>query len=183
MVKQIITIPNPILREKAQKVEIVDKKLNLFIKDLEQTLQRKDNPKGVGLASPQVGKLLRVFCINLKKMETFINPEITKKSDNLTLGKDPEDPIMEGCLSMPHLYGPVPRFEWIEVKYQVVENEKLITKQGLFRDFHARVFQHELDHLDGILFTDHSLKFDLPVYKEIKKDKYEEVDRDLLKLY
>jgi len=181
--KKIITIPHPTLRKEAKLVTRVDKKLKKFISEIEETLVKKRDPKGVGLAAPQIDKLWRIFSINLNNIETFINPRIVKKSKDLTLGPDKEDPIMEACLSMPNLYGPVPRNSWIEVEYQFINNEKLVETKSRLEDFEARVFQHELDHLNGILFTDYSLKYNLPVYKEYKKNKYEEIDPSLLELF
>ena len=181
--KKIIEIPHESLRKKAKPVTKVDKKLVKFLRELEETLDKKRNPRGVGLAAPQVDTLLRVFCINLNGLTTYINPQITKTSKNKTFGPDPEDPLMEGCLSMPELYGPVPRWEWIETKFQVIEDGELVTRTARLSAFEARVFQHELDHLDGILFTDYALELDLPVYKEYKKNKFQEVDHELLKLF
>lgn len=181
--KKIITIPNKTLREKAKKVLVVDKKLQNFISELEETLDKKRNPRGIGLASPQVDKLLRIFSINLDGIETYINPKIIKTSKNVIFGPNNEDPILEACLSIPNLYGPVPRFSWIEVEFQIIEKNKLINKKSKLEAFKARVFQHELDHLNGILFTDYSLRYNLPVYKGSKGDELEEVDPSLLELY
>lgn len=181
--KKIIEIPNETLREVAKEITKVDKKLIRFVLELEETLDKKRNPRGVGLAAPQVNNSIRAFCMNFSRLQTYINPKIIKTSKNSTFGPDPKDPIMEGCLSMPELYGPVPRWEWIKVEFQVLENGKLVDKKQKFEAFEARVFQHELDHLDGILFTDYALEYDLPVYKEYKKDKFQEVDHELLKLF
>ena len=76
----------------------------------------------------------------------------------------------EGCLSIPIFYGPVPRYEWVEVEYQGLTNlelknqPKIKMKKARFGDFDARVIQHEYDHLEGILFTDLVLKNNLPIY-------------------
>jgi peptide deformylase len=182
-VKKIVEIPHEALRKTAKPIVAVDKKVIQFVRELEETLSTKRNPRGVGLAAPQVDTQWRIFCLNVSGIQTYINPVITKLSKKSTFGPDPEDPYMEGCLSMPDLYGPVPRWEWIEAEFQVLENGKLIDQKARFEDFTGRVFQHELDHLNGILFTDYSLKYDLPVYKEVKKDKFEEVDHELLKLF
>jgi len=182
-VKKIIEIPHEMLRKVAKPVTRVDKKFIKLVADLEETLDKKRNPRGVGLAAPQINTSLRLFCLNISTIQTYINPIITKTSQKLTFGPDLDDPILEGCLSMPELYGPVPRFEWVEVEFQVLEDGKLIDKSLRFDAFEARVFQHELDHLNGILFTDYALKYDLPVYKEYLKDKYQEIDRELLKLF
>lgn len=181
--KKIIEIPHESLRKIAKPVTNPDKKFIKLVADLEETLDKKRNPRGVGLAAPQVNVSSRLFCMSVSKLQTYINPVITKTSKNSTFGPDPEDPIMEGCLSMPELYGPVPRWEWVHAEYQVLEKGKLLNMTARFENFEARVFQHELDHLDGILFTDYALEFDLPVYKEYKKDKFTEVDPEILKLF
>lgn len=184
---KIITIPHPTLRETAQAVTVVDKKLIQFIKDLESTLQATTKPKGVGLAAPQVDKLKRIFSLNLDpeggKLRSIINPVIAKHSTEATFGPDPKEPYLEGCLSIPGIYGPVPRWQWVELEFDIIKGSKLVRMQELFDDFSARVVQHELDHLNGVLFTDYSLEFDLPLYKENPKTKkMDEVDKSLLQL-
>lgn len=193
---QIITIPHQSLRKKAQEIVKIDRKSMKFLEKLGSTLKNKDNPKGVGLAAPQVNKLWRVFVTLVSDIEdddeglylrTFINPRIVKHSRNQTFGPDKKDPRLEGCLSMPGMYGPVPRWQWVEVESQTVDTSgdspKLITQKGKFVDFHARVIQHEIDHLDGILFTDYSLQYDLPVYVEQGKKLVEIDDRSILESY
>lgn len=184
---KIITIPHPTLREKAALVTRVDKKLTDFTTDLETTLLGTFKPKGVGLAAPQVDRLKRIFATNIEEndrnLRSFINPVILNHSKNKTFGPDEKDPYLEGCLSIPGLYGPVPRWEWVDLEYQVVSDGQLVTTQEHFEDFAARVAQHELDHLDGVLFTDYSVKFDLPLYKETDdRKKMEEIDKSLLQL-
>ena len=84
---------------------------------------------------------------------------------------------------MPGIYGPVPRWEWVEVEYEKIENGVFVPDKKKFSDFHARVVQHEIDHLDGILFTDYSLEYDLPVYIEKKNQLIEIEDRRALELF
>lgn len=174
---KIISAPHQTLRTVADEVKVVDKKLVKFIEELESTLKYKDNPKGVGLAAPQVDKKWRIFSSqfarggdfdDLKSLEirSYINPEIVKHSGKQTFGDDKKHPQLEGCLSIPHIYGPVPRWEWVELNYFVLENGELKAKSEKFVDFEARVIQHETDHLNGILFTDYILEYDLPVYFE-----------------
>jgi peptide deformylase len=182
-VKEIILVPHPTLREKAKPIDHVDKKLIQLVKDLEETLKKKRNPSGVGLAAPQINTLKRVFSLNVKKLTTYINPKIVKTSQKMTLGEDKKEPLIEGCLSIPDIYGPVWRWQWIEAEFQILENGKLIDKKKRLEDLEARVFQHEFDHLNGILFTDHSLKYELPVYTEYKPGKYQEVERELLEMF
>lgn len=185
---KIITIPHPSLRETSEKVVDFSGELRAFLAELQKTLKQTENPKGVGLAAPQVNTLLRVFATQLgddQKLTTqvHINPVITKHSDKQTFGPDPKNPQLEGCLSMPLLYGPVPRWEWVEVEFQDFEGDRLVDKKQRVEGFHARVVQHEIDHLNGILFTDYALEYDLPVYREAKKELVEITDRSALELY
>lgn len=180
---KILTVPNPILRTVAQPVSIVDKKVWQFIKDMDTTLRKQESPRGVGLAAPQVGKGWRIFLAVLgeknqnsdhPRVEVFINPRIVKHSKERILGLENGEDRFEGCLSIPKLYGPVPRYEFVEVAYQTITPKQLkgsiptqlTTTTKRFTDFDARIIQHEYDHLDGILFTDYSLKENLPVYVE-----------------
>lgn len=189
---RIITIPHPTLRQKAAPVTKVDKKLQSFVKNLGQTLERSNKPKGVGLAANQVDKKIAVFSTLLPpdsgkkpQLRIFINPKITDRSDDLIIGMKPGDtePREEGCLSMPKLYGAVPRSSWVRLEYDEILGDELQPRMELFENFFARVVQHELDHLHGILFTDHSLRHGLPVFKEVGPDQWEEVDPELLKLF
>lgn len=176
---KIITIPHPTLRGTAKPVSIVDKKLKKFVVDLEKTLAETINPQGVGLAAPQVDTNYRIFATRFDKkdLRSYINPEIITHSDDIVLGKEEKDPYLEGCLSIPGIYGPVPRYQWLDLRYQVIENDELVTHEENFTDFSARVIQHELDHLNGILFIDYTLELDLPLYQENKTNKkLEEID-------
>ena len=177
---KIISAPHQTLRQKAIEVDKVDKKLIQFIDNLEETLRNKDNPKGVGLAAPQVDKKLRIFTTQLSKNDNFddessleirhyINPVITKHAGKQVFGEDKDNPQLEGCLSIPKIYAPVPRWQWVELEFLILENGKLVPQKERFDNFAARVVQHEADHLDGILFTDYALEYELPVYFENKK--------------
>ena len=196
---KIITAPNPTLRQKAQAVTVFDKKFFDFLRQLADTLIKKEKPSGVGLAAPQVAKSIRVFAAILGEknqasekpiIEFFINPVITKFSDKKILGLANGEDRFEGCLSVPLLYGPVPRYEWIEVEYQSLTDQDILgkkteikNKKTRFQDFDARVIQHEYDHLNGILFTDHILQNNLPICVE-KEGKWIEVEnkREILSL-
>lgn len=180
---KIITIPHPTLRDKAKAVTVVDKKLKKFIVDLEKTLQETKNPKGVGLAANQVDDLHRVFSTHFdNQLRSFINPKIIDNSDELVLGPDGKEPYLEGCLSIPGIYGPVFRHQWLELEYQSIEEDVLVTQREKFDDYNARVIQHELDHLNGVLFIDHTLEFGLELFQENKTTKkLEEVDPSMFK--
>lgn len=189
----IVTVPHPSLRQPAKAVKRVDSKLVKLVKDVSDTLRHKQKPAGVGLAAPQVNKGKRLFAMNLpptdnpegpEELTVYINPEIVTHAEDQSFGPDPDHPTLEGCLSIPGLYGPVPRWPWIEVRYQeLIKNELLVEKTARFEWFPARVFQHELDHLNGVLFTDYSLKFELPVYQENRRGKFEEIDPSILETF
>jgi len=184
---KIITAPHPSLRQKAVAVKTVDKKLQFFINDLQSTLLHQSDPPGVGLAAPQVDKKYRIFCTLIaKEPRVFINPVINKASEAKILGENPQDKDyqLEGCLSIPQIYGPVPRSEWISLEYDVVVDQKLQRKSESFSNFPARVIQHELDHLNGILFTDYLLQYDLPAYQIGQGEKLLEIeDRKILEIF
>lgn len=165
---RILTVPNDtgILRTKSQPVKTINADLKLFLRDLSQTLKSQRNPAGVGLSAIQVGKPWRVFAVFLPpakskkpRLTYYLNPQIIKHSDKMTLGEEltgQSEPFLEGCLSIPDLYGPVRRWPWIEAKSEILtESQILPNSKFSLNGLEARVFQHELDHLNGILFTDH----------------------------
>lgn len=142
---KIITEPNPDLRRKSAEIDpdmIGEEEFKKFYLDMAHTMRIKD---GVGLAAPQVGKNIRVVVINTKNGEiVMINPEITKFSWS-------KEWMDEGCLSVPTIFGKVQRPKKIQCSYTNIDGERIrLEASGLM----ARVIQHELDHLDGILFID-----------------------------
>jgi len=169
---KIITVPHPKLKQVSHPVTQFDTKLVKFIHQLESTLYNKKNPEGVGLSAPQVASNIRLFCTylgqNQRFIKTYINPEITAHPPDLTLGPNPDKPILEGCLSIPYIYAPVYRHPWIELAYQTVHPQtlKVTSHTQTFHAFPARVIQHEFDHLNGILFTQRALQNQLPLYQE-----------------
>jgi peptide deformylase len=152
----IITLPNKHLRQKSQKVGIVTDEIKQLIADMRDATisweQSRDHEVGVALAAVQVDRLYRVVVVRNnfddKKdhtFTTFINPEITKFD-----GKVEED--FEGCLSIKNVYGRVPRYTKVKVKALNEDGKEFrVTAEG----FLARVFQHEIDHTNGIVFIDH----------------------------
>jgi peptide deformylase len=190
---KIITVPHPTLRQVAKPIEQIDARVIKLVKELGKTLEEKRNPPGVGLAAPQVDVLLRMFATKVgpdgdernQRVPTtvFINPVIVKHSPKEVLGPNSREQTLEGCLSIPGLYGPVPRWDWITMQYQLLEGEQLVSQQVAFEGFHARVIQHEYDHLNGILFTDHSLRTGLPIYRDSGKELQEIEDRSFIELY
>ncbi|OGE83880.1 MAG: peptide deformylase [Candidatus Doudnabacteria bacterium RIFCSPLOWO2_01_FULL_44_21] len=141
---KIIIVPNPIL---TQKTELVSKFDSALSKLTSQMIAACRNASGIGLAAPQIGKSIRLCIINLEHMGmppfALVNPKIVKKS-----WKKVE--LEEGCLSIPGVCGIVRRPQKITIKAKNLDGEeKKFEADGLV----SRVIQHEVDHLDGILFT------------------------------
>ncbi len=151
---RLIAIPNVALRLRSKRVGFVDNAVQELVADMKQlTLDwDHDSEIGVALAAIQVGEPLRLAIIRDQMEEgtsrdftTLINPEIVKFSDQKVID-------IEGCLSIPSIYGRVPRHTKIKVKATGLDGAPLrITAEG----FAARVIQHEIDHMNGILFIDY----------------------------
>ena len=144
--RRIVTKEDPILRRISRKVEKFDKRLWDLLDDMKETLADAD---GAGLAAVQVGVLRRVVIVDVGDgLLELINPEITDKSEDF-------QEEAEGCLSIPGEYGITRRPQWVIVKAQNREGKWVLYKgEGL----KARCFCHELDHLDGILYTDNVIE-------------------------
>lgn len=144
--RKIVTKEDPVLRRISRKVEKFDKRLWDLLDDMKETLADAD---GAGLAAVQVGVLRRVVIVDVGDgLLELINPEITDKSEEF-------QEEAEGCLSIPGEYGITRRPQWVIVKAQNREGKWVLYKgEGL----KARCFCHELDHLDGILYTDNVIE-------------------------
>ena len=188
-VRQIVTVPNPVLREKAKRVQKITPEIQRLIDDMVETMRVAP---GVGLAAPQVGVSQRVIVVEYAepaspgsaesseegaeapgaslaeppvpslaeakpaKLYALINPEITRHSGELEAGN-------EGCLSIPGYMGEVERFTWATVKSLDRHGKPFKLKA---RGWLARVFQHEIDHLDGVLFIDRATRLWKPEPEE-----------------
>ncbi len=160
----IIKLPDPILREKSLPVETIDAEVRAFMNDMLETMYAAP---GIGLAAPQVGLLRRLVVIDTvrdedtpKSPKLLINPEIVSMGDVMRTHE-------EGCLSIPEMYAEVERPGLVRVRYVDIEGKQ---QEEDFNDLLATVVQHEIDHLDGVLFIDHlsRLKRDLLVKKFLK---------------
>ena len=152
----VISLPNPHLREKSRKVGLITDEIRQIIEDMKSATiswdQSREHEVGVALAAVQIDRLYKIVIIrnNYNNKEdlaftTFINPVITKHEGDIV-----ED--FEGCLSVKNLYGKVPRHSKVRVKALNVHGREFrVTAEG----FLARIFQHEIDHTEGILFVDH----------------------------
>jgi peptide deformylase len=145
----IYTFDHAVLRKKAKPVRRMDSGLPQFAADMLETMH---NANGVGLAANQVGSLQRLIVVDISGMEEagemkpiiLINPEVIEEEGELVME--------EGCLSIPDIREEVERSEAIKVRYRDVDfNEQELAADG----FVARVIQHEIDHLNGVLFIDH----------------------------
>jgi peptide deformylase len=165
--REIVTLPEPVLRRKAKPITKFDKELQTLIDDMIETMREAP---GVGLAAPQVGVSERLAVIEYsededdedetegaeenpkpakpKQLYVIINPEIVKASEEKVNG-------IEGCLSIPGLVGEVERHEALHVKALNRHGKPVKLKVD---GWLARIFQHEIDHLNGVLFTDLSTR-------------------------
>lgn len=163
MIKPILTIPNNenLLRQRSKEVTAFDKALVKLVEDLTNTLNAQTDPPGLGLSAPQIGALKRVFVARIRnKIKGFVNPKITKLSKK-------EIAFLEGCFSVPELYGHVIRPAEIDLDAQDKHGKK---SHIHYKGLPARIIQHEIDHLDGILFIDHVHTQNGKVFK-VEKDK------------
>jgi peptide deformylase len=173
MIRKVVDVKNPILRQNAKPVSAVDKKITELIRDMKDTLAAQNDPEGVGLAAPQIGKSLQLFLMSYEGEERVVmNPKVIKMSKIKPLKEVKKGEPLEGCLSLPHYYGPVARATEITIKYM---NEGGKHIEETFKGFLAHIVQHELDHLNGILFVDHILEQDSPLY-HMHGDDWEEVE-------
>ena len=134
---------DPVLRRRAARVEAVTPDLRRTIGDMVDTMY---DEAGLGLAAPQIGVSLRLMVVtddDGHEARALLNPTITEQGGEVV--------AEEGCLSIPGIFAPVKRAEWVRLEAQDADGEAVaITARGL----RARVFQHEMDHLDGVLFID-----------------------------
>jgi peptide deformylase len=146
MVREVLVYPDPVLKQKARPVAKVDDSIRELIKDMAETMYAED---GVGLAAPQVGVLKRILVIDTsprqpgQKLLAFINPEL--------VSADGRTKYTEGCLSIPGESEEIERFAKVTVRALNEQGETFeVEAEGLL----AIALQHEMDHLDGVLFVD-----------------------------
>ncbi|MEK7450943.1 MAG: peptide deformylase [Patescibacteria group bacterium] len=185
----IITAPNSVLSQSAKQISKVDSNILKLIEEMKKTLLTAKDPEGVGLAAPQIGKSLQIFLAkpSLKSPTlTFINPKVTANEKRPTANKldvssqKSEAIKLEGCLSLPNIWGEVKRDPKIKLQYQLItNNHKLITKTRTFSGFIAIIIQHETDHLNGILFPKRVLEQKGKLYKSRKNKKGEDVFEEI----
>lgn len=153
-IREIFTVPHKVLQRKARKVTDYGPELQALIDDMIETMREAP---GHGLAAPQVGELQRLFIAEFgdeedeeapRKLYVVVNPKISRISKDTVTG-------IEGCLSIPEFVGDVDRAESVTVKGRNRHGQKMKLKAS---GWLARIFQHEVDHLNGVLFTDRAEK-------------------------
>lgn len=170
---KIISAPNSVLSQKAQEFVFGRdaKILPPLLEKMEEALLSASDPKGVGLAAPQIGESIAVFMTKpteKSRISVFINPVIVESDD--VQKRDPKKRVkkLEGCLSLPDIWGEVLRSPTVTLSYQDKNGKKIIKK---FTGFMATIVQHETDHLNGILFPKHVLEQKGKLYKSHKDEK------------
>ena len=165
--RKILTEPNKILREKSLKVEKIDKDLQILMDDMLETMY---SAPGIGLAAVQVGVPKRIIVLDISSKDEpknpmfFINPEVIKKSENFSTYE-------EGCLSVPGQFAEINRPDKCHIKYlDYYGQPKEIKAEGML----ATCIQHEMDHLEGVLFIDYLSKLKKSmIIKKLSKQKKE----------
>ena len=172
-VRQILTEPNQILRQKSLPVEKIDKDLQKLMDDMLETMYAAP---GIGLAAIQVGVPKRVIVLDLSRKDEpknpmyFVNPEIISKSEN-------NSTYEEGCLSVPGQFAEIVRPDKCHIKYLDYFGQP---KELIAEDMLATCIQHEMDHLEGILFIDYLSKLKKSmIIKKLSKQK-EQFDRIII---
>jgi len=152
--RTIVTLPEPVLRKKARAVTKFDKDLQALIDDMIETMRQAP---GVGLAAPQVSVSQRIIVVEYAeeedeeakpKLYVMVNPEIVKASEEMVMG-------VEGCLSIPGLVGEVERHSALQLKGLNRHGKPMKLK---VKGWLARIFQHEIDHVNGVLFPDRATR-------------------------
>lgn len=185
---EILKAPHSTLSDKAKSVAKIDNGVLKLIEEMKKCLAQASDPIGVGLAAPQIGKSLKIFIAkpNTKSnVLTFINPRIIKSKEELSKANsqttsqksiDSRTRKLEGCLSLPNIWGEVQRYNQIQLEYQD-ESGKMHNKK--FTGFISTIIQHEIDHLNGVLFPKRVLEQNRTLYKSEKDEQGEDVFEEI----
>jgi len=166
---KIVTTPNTVLTTPSKPVAVINAKIKKLVNDMEQALTAQKDPEGVGLAASQVGVNLAIFITKPSsnaQTEVFINPRILSDvalpTPDGAQVKNAQS-RMEGCLSIPSIWAPLVRTQKVKLTYQTLDG-KVHTK--VFTGFKAVIVQHEVDHLNGVLFTMRCMEQGAQLYEE-----------------
>lgn len=161
----LVTVPNPVLGQKTEAIKQIDKRILEIVREMKRVLLSCKDPEGVGLAAPQVGLPLRLFITKpypRSEISVYINPKIVRRSDQLTSRKN----SLEGCLSVTNTWSNIVRPRSVILEFTNEDGQTLTKK---FEGWEAQIIQHEMDHLEGILFTYRAMEQDKHLYR-IEKD-------------
>lgn len=168
--EDIIALPNPHLRQKSKRVGIITDEIKQIVSDMQTATmdwdQSRPHEVGVALAAVQIDRLYKIVIVrndyndkDNHEFTVFINPEITKREGEIIAD-------FEGCLSVPNVYGKVSRHQKVKVKALDLDGKEFrVTAE----DFLARIFQHEIDHCNGVVFIDH-IKDDPEAFFRLDED-------------
>jgi peptide deformylase len=177
--EDIITLPHADLRKRSQKVAFVTPEVEQLVKDMQDATMdweaSRNHEVGVALAAVQIDRLKRVVVVrndfndkNNREFTVFINPVITKFEGTV-------ETDFEGCLSVKNIYGKVPRHSKVRVKAMGLNGKEFrVTAEG----FLARIFQHEIDHTNGIVFIDHIKDTPEAYFRLLESGELEQLDYD-----
>jgi len=177
---KILIAPNKVLNSNAEIVKRIDKKIKRLVDEMIVCLKNQKDPQGVGLAAPQVGYNLQLFIIKPyedKKPEVFINPKILTsdktgyKTSKTQKSKQARKRKLEGCLSIPKIWAPIKRAQTILIEYADI-NGNIVKNE--YSGFESIIIQHEIDHLNGVMFTQRALEQKVQLYEETG-DKLEKI--------
>ncbi|OGH07222.1 MAG: peptide deformylase [Candidatus Levybacteria bacterium RBG_16_35_11] len=175
---EIVKAPNNVLSQKAKPVKKVDGQILKIIGQMKKALLAAKDPVGVGLAAPQIGKLLQIFLAKPNansKIHVFINPKVELLGKPVSKKKGKEIKL-EGCLSLPNIWGELKRPSSLSITYL---DEKRIKNTKKVSGFLATIILHEMDHLSGILFPKRVLEQKGTLYRSEKDEKGEDVFEEI----
>lgn len=165
MILPLVKVPNKVLSAPAKPVKLFDDKLKKLVRDMSETLLAAKDPEGVGLAAPQIGVGINLFVTRpdkRAKVREYINPKFLQIVDIPVEKKDGKI-TMEGCLSVDRIWSPIERPQKVLMQYQTLDG---MTHEEWFVGFKAVIMQHEMDHLNGILFTARAMEQHSHLYEE-----------------
>lgn len=182
---KIVQAPSPVLAEKAKEVKKIDKEVLRLIEEMKRALLSAKDPEGVGLAAPQAGRSLQIFLVKPTEnspVQTFINPVIVEnaQNENEQSAKKPKNrdktTKLEGCLSLPNIWGTVVRKPAIVLSYLDETGKK---RKQKFTGFIATIIQHEMDHLNGDLFPKRVLEQKGKLFKSHKDEENQDIFEEI----
>lgn len=175
--KQIVCVPNDVLTTPTQTIKHFDKKLERLVSEMKETLLAMKHPIGVGLSANQIGKSYRLFITKQtaeSQIRVFINPKIINLIDEppKNVKDTKENNKLEGCLSIPSIWGYVHRAKEVTLRYQDITGKEHIE---IITGFLAHIVQHEMDHTNGILFSQRVAEQHGKFYRSVIDDTGKEV--------